>query len=145
MTLHGSCQCGAVRITSAAKPITTRACWCRDCQKIAAGGPTHNAFFKTDDVSIEGEVRWHEVLADSGNTLSRGFCPTCGTPLFAQSSSRQHLIVVRIGAFNDNTELGPQSLIWTDSAPAWAQFDSKLPKAERQPPLLAEPPAKPAS
>ena len=137
MSLSGSCQCGAVRISTAAEPISTRACWCRTCQKVAAGGPTHNAFFKTDDLAIEGEVRWHEVAADSGNTLSRGFCPTCGTPLFAQSSARTHLIVVRIGVFGDTAELGPRSVIWTDSAPHWAQIDPDLPVSEKQPPPVA--------
>jgi hypothetical protein len=137
MSLSGSCQCGAVRITTATDPITTRACWCRTCQKIAAGGPTHNAFFKTDDLTIDGEVRWHEVTADSGNTLSRGFCPACGTPLFARSSARTHLTVVRIGVFGDTADLGPASVIWTDSAPDWAMLDPALPTSERQPPPIA--------
>jgi len=134
MSLSGGCQCGAVRITAATDPISTRACWCRTCQKIAAGGPTHNAFFRTEDVAIDGEVRWHEVAADSGSTLSRGFCPTCGTPLLAQSSARKHLIVVRIGVFDETAQLGPASVIWTDSAPQWAQLDPALPNHARQPP-----------
>lgn len=137
MSRTGACQCGAVRISAAAEPITTRACWCRDCQKLTGGGAAHNAFFRTGDVTIEGDVRWYDVPADSGNMLSRGFCPTCGTPLFAQSRVRPHLIVVRIGVFGDTDQLGPQSLIWTDSAPAWARLDPELPKADRQPPPIA--------
>ena len=137
MSLSGTCQCGAVHVSTAADPITTRACWCRDCQKLAAGGATHNAFFKAEDVAIEGEVRWHDTPSDSGNILSRGFCPQCGTPLFAQSHARRHLIAVRIGVFGETDKLGPQSVIWTDSAPAWAPLDPALPKAERQPPPIA--------
>ena len=137
MSRTGACQCGAVKISAAAEPITTRACWCRDCQKLTGGGAVHNAFFRTEDVTIEGDVRWHDVPADSGNMISRGFCPTCGTPLFAQSRVRPHLIVVRIGVFGDTGQLGPQSLIWTDSAPAWARHDPELPQAERQPPPIA--------
>jgi hypothetical protein len=137
VSLTGACQCGAVRITTSAAPLTTRACWCRDCQKLAAGGPTHNAFFKTEDVAVDGEVRWHDVDADSGNKLARGFCPNCGTPLLAQSHARRHLIAVRIGAFGDTASLGPHSIIWTASAPAWAQLDPALPSSEGQPPPVA--------
>lgn len=133
MSRTGSCQCGAVRIVTSTDPITTRACWCRDCQKLAAGGATHNAFFKTEDVAVEGEVRWHDVTADSGNMLARGFCPNCGTPLLVQSHARRHLIGVRIGAFEDTAQLGPRSLIWVDSAPSWAQLDPELPRTDRQP------------
>jgi len=59
MSLHGACRCGAVRIHAEGEPITTRACWCADCQAIAAGGPTHNVFFPSDAVTIDGAIRWH--------------------------------------------------------------------------------------
>jgi hypothetical protein len=136
MSRSGSCRCGAVRITANAEPLTTRACWCKDCQKLTGGSATHNAFFKTEEVEVEGEVRWHDVTAESGNGLSRGFCPNCGSPLLVQSHVRRHLIGVRIGAFDDNDDLGPKSMIWTESAPAWAHLDPELPKVDRQPPPL---------
>lgn len=136
MTLAGSCKCGAVRITTQTDPIVTRACWCRDCQKLTGGGATHNAFFRTEDVAIEGEVRWHDVESDSGNTLSRGFCPKCGCPALVQSHARRHLIGIRIGMFDNTDALGPKSMIWIDSAPSWAHFDPEMPTEARQPPPL---------
>jgi hypothetical protein len=136
MSRTGSCQCGAVRIAASADPFVIRACWCRDCQKLSGGGATHNAFFKVEEVAVEGEVRWHVVRADSGNLLSRGFCPQCGNPLLARSNARPQFIGVRIGAFDDRDELGPQSVIWAASAPSWAHHDPDLPLSERQPPPL---------
>jgi hypothetical protein len=137
LSLGGACQCGAVRIATDVAPLTIRACWCRDCQKLAGGGAIHNAFFKTEDVVIEGDVRWHDVVADSGNRLARGFCSGCGTPLLTQSHVRRHLIGVRVGVFDDTSELAPHLVIWTDSAPAWARIDPDLPTANRQPPPVA--------
>jgi hypothetical protein len=32
---------------------------------------------------VKGEARYFEVTADSGKKISRGFCQTCGTPLFS--------------------------------------------------------------
>ena len=40
MTITGGCRCGAVRYRIEAETITTRRCWCRDCQFIGAGSGT---------------------------------------------------------------------------------------------------------
>lgn len=137
MSLAGACQCGAVTVEARGDPLTTRECWCRDCQKLAAGGPTRNIFFHSADVTIAGPVKAHDVMPDSGNPLERGFCGECGTPVYSQSHVRRHLITLRIGLFDDTSALGPQSAIWTASAPAWAKLDPALPQVERQPPPLA--------
>lgn len=137
MSLSGACLCGAVTVAASTDPLTVRACWCRDCQKVNGGGPTYVAFFKADDVAWSGEVRWFDVTADSGDDLARGFCPRCGTPLLVQSHARRHLIGVRTGVFGDADALGPRRLIWTDSAPSWAHLDPALPQIGRQPPPLA--------
>ena len=137
MTLAGKCLCGAVRFTTEAAPLTVRSCWCRQCQSIATGGPTNNVFFRSEDVSIEGEVRWFDSVADSGAMLGRGFCPQCGTSVAVQSHVRRHIIAIRVGMFDDPDAVAPQSVIWTSAAPAWACIDPALPQEERQPPPLA--------
>ncbi len=138
MSLHGTCACGAATIDIAADaPLTVRACWCRDCQKLAAGGPTHNAFFNSVDVTCQGPIRWHDVTAASGNGLARGFCADCGTPLLSRSHVRRHLIAVRTGVFDDTSAFAPKSLIWAESAPPWARFDPDLPRFDRQPPPVS--------
>jgi len=45
MTITGGCRCRAVRYSIEAEVITTRHCWCRDCQYIGAGSGTVNVFF----------------------------------------------------------------------------------------------------
>jgi len=136
--LHGgACLCGAVRLSIAAEPMLTRLCWCRLCQSLAAGNATVNVVFPSDKVTVEGEVRWYESVAESGNRMERGFCPACGTPLFSQSDARPHLLIVRAGALDDPELLAPQGTIWTDEAPGWAHIDSDLPQFPRQPPPTA--------
>ena len=131
MKRTGSCACGAVKIEAAQDPISTFACWCKDCQKLTTGGAAHDAFYRSDDVSWSGEIKWHEVMPASGTPLARGFCPECGTPLLARSVSDRPVIVVRIGIFDDTSALAPQSTIWTSSAPPWAHIDPDLPNRER--------------
>jgi hypothetical protein len=93
--------------------------------------------FPSSSVSVQGDVRWYESVADSGNRMLRGFCPTCGTPMFSKAEVRPHLIFVRAGVLDDPNLIGPQVAIWTDAAPAWATFDPALPMYPRQPSPVA--------
>lgn len=134
MSHGGGCLCGAVRITADADPVTVRQCWCRLCQYLSAGGSTVNVIFPSEAVSISGDVKWRSDIADSGNSLDRGFCGECGTPLFSKSDARPHLMVIRVGAMDEPELFAPQVLIWTSKAPEWACLDPRLLQVERQPP-----------
>lgn len=139
MTYTGRCACGAVTLEIAGEPMATRQCWCRQCQKIAAGGPTNNAMFKTADVTVTGPLASAHWIAASGNRLTFSFCPSCGTQAYAQSSARMHLMTVRLGMIDEPHGLRPQVAIWTDDAPAWAHIDPTLERWPQQPPAPAAP------
>lgn len=134
MSYTGRCACGAVSLAFSAEPIATRQCWCRQCQQIASGGPTQNAIFKNDHVTIEGTLASNAWDAASGNTLTFYFCPSCGTQIYAQSSARLYLKTVRFGVIDEPHGLKPDAVIWTDDAPAWAQIDPSLESWPQQPP-----------
>ena len=85
MTYTGRCNCGAITVAIEAEPVGTRQCWCRQCQKIAGGGPTNNAIFPAAAVTLNGKTRQHGYVAASGNTLTQEFCGDCGTPIMAHS------------------------------------------------------------
>ena len=134
MALSGRCNCGAVSASFAARPLQTRQCWCRQCQKAAAGGPTHNAIFNTGDVTLTGEVGSWSYLAPSGNTLTLTFCRDCGTPVYAQSSARPQFMTFRLGFLDEPHGLAPEMAIWTEEKPDWALLDPALPSWPQQPP-----------
>ncbi len=93
--------------------------------------------FRSDAVSVQGDVKWFESFADSGHRLPPAFCPTCGTPIFRIDASRPHLTFIRAGALDDPNLMKPQMTIWTESAPDWACSDPALPKVPGQPPPVA--------
>ena len=49
----GRCLCGAVSFTLATAPLAARACWCRDCQHIAANG-TVNVIVAAAGLTVSG-------------------------------------------------------------------------------------------
>src|SRR5687767_2113271 len=100
MEITGGCLCQSVRYRIAAAPITTRICWCRVCQYLAAGSATVNVCFSTSAITIEGELADFRSVADSGNVMHRRFCPKCGTQMFSEAEARPHLIFVRAGTLD---------------------------------------------
>ncbi len=132
--ITGGCLCGAVRFRSTAAPLSTRYCWCRDCQHFAAGNATVNVVFSKPEVTVEGEVSVYESLADSGSRMRRSFCPRCGSPLFSDAEPRPHLIIIRAGALDDPGLAPPASTIWVSSAPRWACIDADLPQFPKMAP-----------
>lgn len=134
MTYTGRCACGGVTATIEAEPIAVRQCWCRQCQQLAGGGPTHNAMFRTDAVGVSGRLEWHSYVAASGNTVHHGYCPCCGTPVLGHSSARPQFRGFRLGFLDEGHGLKPQMAIWTDEAPDWAVIDPALERHAKQPP-----------
>jgi hypothetical protein len=138
MAMHtGRCLCGAVTFRVAADPVALRTCWCRQCQYFGAGSATVNAVFPSDALEADGATTAIEGLADSGATMTRRFCPKCGTQLFSQASTRPHQVVVRVGALDHPEHFAPQATIWTGAAPPWACFDDALPRFPAQLPPAA--------
>ena len=138
--ITGGCLCKAVRYSLSSPPVGTRQCWRRDCQYLGAGSSTVNLIFAVSDVTVTGDLKLFTSQADSGNTMLRGFCPSCGTPVTSASTARPELVILRAGTLDHTGVATPAMNIWTDSAPAWAHLDPDAPAAAKQP--LPAPPLK---
>lgn len=134
MAHHGQCLCGQVRFTIDAQPQGARMCWCRDCQRIASGSATVNVLFEEAAVHYEGTVATFDMVADSGNRVERGFCPSCGSQMYSRTVEPAGLPMrVRAGTLDDPEIAPPTAIIWADSAPSWAPLDPRLPRHPRGP------------
>jgi hypothetical protein len=78
----GGCICGAVRYECLAEPVVSGFCHCRDCQRETGSAFGTTLFVPRNAVTIVGEVKYYDGKGDSGNIVSRGFCPTCGARLW---------------------------------------------------------------
>jgi hypothetical protein len=136
----GHCLCGAVSFKLVTEPLATRICWCRDCQHLAANG-TVNLLVQAEGLSVSGPVADYTKKSDSGNEITRQFCPSCGTHLFAKGAARPQFRVVRAGNLDDPSSVKPNMNIWAESAPGWACLDLTLERVEQQP----QPPKQSAS
>lgn len=136
--ITGRCFCGAVRFQLDSPPLSTRACWCRDCQYLSSGNASINLIFASGSLKISGVTADYISRADSGNEMRRRFCPTCGTPLFSEATARPDYVVVRAGALGNPEIARPASVIWTASAPSWGHVDPNLPSFEKHVPAVPD-------
>ncbi len=82
---------------------------------------------------LKGETRYFEVTADSGKKLSRGFCPTCGTPLFSLLEAMPEVMGIKASSLDDPSRFSPGMSLYTSSAPPWASFPENLPRFPKMP------------
>ena len=97
-SFQGGCSCGAVRYECSADPVFTANCHCRDCQRASGGGFVSVLGVPSAALAISGNVKYFDVKGDSGNPVSRGFCPDCGSRLFARSQAAPTLIGIMAGS-----------------------------------------------
>ena len=129
----GGCQCGAVRYECNADAIFMGNCHCRDCQKASGSGYEAAIGVPAPALKITGNVKYHDVKADSGNMVSRGFCPNCGSRLFGKSSGMAQLAVIMAGSLDDPKQFQPGMDVYTSSAQPWDHMNPGLPKLPKMP------------
>jgi hypothetical protein len=130
----GRCQCGAVSFSITAPPLVMGQCHCKDCQRASGTGHMSLARFRRDDVTITGETKTFPVKADSGNTNTRHFCPTCGSRLFGENSAFPGMINVNVGTIDDNGWFAPQRVLYSKRRPVWDITTDAVPNYADMPP-----------
>ncbi len=133
--MSGGCQCGAVRYETEAEPMFSVICHCRQCQR--ASGTTGNIFAAVPKpaVAVTGKVRYFETKGDSGKTVRRGFCPTCGCRLFGLSEMVPDVMAIAVGSMDDSSGFKPQMHVYTASAQPWDHIHDGLPAFPGMPPM----------
>ncbi len=134
MITEGGCACGAVRYRFAGEPAMMGHCQCRACQRDSGTGHASHLAVAADGFSISGPIKYWESEADSGSTISRGFCAQCGSPVASKNSAMTMLAFVRAGSLDEPARFEPSMVVWTSSAQRWDHIDASLPRFERMPP-----------
>jgi hypothetical protein len=129
----GGCLCGAVRYECTAEPIFMGNCHCRDCQKASGSGYEAAIGVPAPALKITGNVKYHDIKADSGSMVSRGFCPECGSRLFGKTSGMPQLAIVMAGSLDDPKQFQPGMDVYTSSAQPWDHMNPALPKFLKMP------------
>src|ERR1051326_1601958 len=135
MQVTGRCHCGKISFAAEIDPAQVRICHCTDCQTLSGSA------FRVNVASLPGTFvlksgtpkTYIKTTADSGNHRAHGFCPDCGTPLWATSPGpNPPSYGLRVGTLDCRAELQPVRQGWFRSALSWTQDLSGVPRIERQ-------------
>jgi len=129
----GSCLCGQLRVEVDGEPLVMAHCCCKDCQKASGGGHMTIARFRKEDVKVSGEYATFGIVAKSGNTNYRHFCPECGGRVFGTNSGRPEAVNVNIGVLEDQSWFKPQAAIFTRDRQEWDELPPELRQFEEYP------------
>ena len=126
--LNGGCLCGAVRYEYAGELGKSSYCHCDDCKRATGGPYTVGVLSKADKLCIvSGNVKGYTTLGDSGNKITRQFCPECGSPLFTRAELYPDLVFIKAGSLDEPELIEPSYQTWIEREVPWAHIDPTLP------------------
>ncbi|MDQ0463318.1 hypothetical protein QO010_001066 [Caulobacter ginsengisoli] len=131
--LTGHCLCGDCRYEIVGEPVVVAHCHCDDCQRLSGAGHASGAMFAAEGVTLTGPVARYELTADSGATVTRIFCPRCGSPLFGMNTGMPGFMTVTLGTLDDSDHLAPQVVVFARNRRAWDVMDPAVQTFETQP------------
>ena len=128
--ITASCACGAVAVRLAGKVLSMFLCACEDCQRATGTGHSAIILARPDAVTITGPARSFARPANSGATMTRSFCPDCGTPLLGRSSRAAELVMLPAGLFGAQAAdwFAPSQMIFARSHRDWDSIADDLPQ-----------------
>ena len=133
MKASGGCLCGAVRYEIDGQPMFMGHCHCRDCQKATGTGHVSVMVLPRAAVTITGETKAFAVTGSSGQSLTRHFCPTCGSLIYSDPAAMPGVVNVTAGTLDDPSLFQPQAAIFTRDRPAWDHLAGGLAEFETMP------------
>ena len=109
----GGCACGAIRYEISDEPIFSNDCQCRDCQRKSGTGTDPTS--PSEQGESEGQRRGHALGHGwrQRQHKTRGFCPTCGSPVYLTFSANPNLFTIHAASLDDPGRYEPQAVTYT--------------------------------
>jgi hypothetical protein len=139
MDLAGGCLCGAVRYRSSGPQVRQFVCHCRDCQR--SGGSVFHVGVVVPRAGFtitHGELRRHQSKADSGRTITRNFCPICGSGIINELEFRPDHVVIKIGTLDDPGLVIPTYEVFARSRIPWVSIAGEIETFEAMSPYAGQ-------
>lgn len=138
-TFSGGCLCGAVRYQGSEEPVIAGHCYCTDCRKTSGTGHGSHLGLPETAFDLTGDVTFFDAPTDSGNTVSRGFCPTCGSAIYSTNSGMPGIVFPRASSLDDLEVFKPQVNVYAKRAASWDKLDTNLQTFDEMPPAESMP------
>ena len=133
MGRSGVCLCGAIRYQIPETSLMEAICHCKNCQKQAGTAFSTLAGIKKSDVKLTGEPKvFVDTATDSGASVERFFCGTCGSPIYSALPSQPDIIYLKTGSLDDTSKFTPSIHVLASTKQNWFEIDTTLPQLQKQ-------------
>jgi len=112
---RAECSCGKLSAVCTDEPLLVSVCHCLACKRSRGSAFGYGAFFREEQVVVEGRATEFVRIGDDGGRLSRFFCPICGATVLGRNSGLSGLVSVPVGAFADPTFPPPTMSVYHKS------------------------------
>ncbi|MGQ0534211.1 MAG: GFA family protein [Caulobacteraceae bacterium] len=129
----GGCLCGAIRYSCDAEPTMAGHCHCEDCRRSSGSGHSSHLLVPEASVGLIGGPKGYARPADSGNIVTRYFCPTCGAALFSKNAAMPGMMFLRASSLDDLEVFKPQMHVYAARAASWDHRAGSLPSFDTMP------------
>jgi len=131
--LTGQCLCGDVTYEANGDIMFQGNCHCSDCRQSSGSPFATLVFMAKKDVQISGQTKSFAHKVDSGNTLTKQFCPNCGSQMFSANSDNPS-VGIKAGTINEQSEVNPQFNVYAGAKMDCTLLDDAIPAFDKMPP-----------
>jgi len=130
--MQARCQCGnlTAEVDAAAEPMTVL-CHCLDCQRRSGSPFGEIAYYPAESVALAGDAREFTRQTDEGNAFTSGFCPVCGSTVYARASKYPGIVGVTVGTLADPSFPLPARSVYEQSRHSWLEMPTGVPRHPR--------------
>ena len=112
LKFSGHCLCGSVSFNCIAEPEFPHCCHCDDCRR--AGGGVYGCFVyvSAESLQVTGEMHSYRHKNDQGSTMTKYFCPSCGSHMIGSNSRKPERRSVWVGVIDDASWFKPEAYLY---------------------------------
>jgi hypothetical protein len=125
-TLQGGCLCGSVRYSCAAKPVYAYFCHCLDCQKESGSPFVTELYVPRSSVVLTGKTSRYTRTGDSGKSVHRNFCSSCGTVVLTEFDVEPDNVSVKACSLDDPSWVTPNFHLYVRRKQPWLKLNDGL-------------------
>jgi hypothetical protein len=129
----GRCLCGACSYEIDGDPIVVAICCCTDCQRLSGTGHSTGAMYLESRIRLFCEPSTYAMQSEAGNTVTRLFCGTCGSPLLGKNTGMPGVMTVSLGTLDESEGMLPQVEIFVRTRREWDRPNPAIQSFDTQP------------
>lgn len=119
-SFSGGCACGAFRYQVTGEPALMANCHCSSCKHASGSEMCVVVGVAADSFEVlNGETKKWTCKGDSGEDVTRNFCPNCGSRLYTDAAVMPGMIIIQAGTLDDPSWVKPGMELYTDQMSPW--------------------------